>query len=281
MKSLRYYIEPSGESDSPLLFDDRYRLLEILGGGKMSYVVRAKDTLTDMMVSLKIAIPDSEEKMEDVVASYKREFSIGCGLCHTNILRPFMFNIFDDVPYIVMPYCSGGNISKYAEREESLSENKCWKILHDVASGLAYLHSKVPPLIHLDIKPDNILIDDNDGHYLITDFDISTTGGKGVKINEVNGTLAYMSPERFYNNAFAIKANDIWSLGAMLYEIMTGQLPFGETGGLTQKSGEPIPDMPRGYSRELCELVRKCMSEATWERPTAKSISEIAEKHLQ
>lgn len=280
MKSLRYYIEQTGDSDTPLLFDDRYRLLEILGGGRMSYVVRAEDTITGIIVSLKIAILDSDDNVEYTITSYKREFTTACGFTHTNILRPFMLNIFEGVPYMVMPYCSGGNICKYAESAEALPEEKCWQLLRDVGSGLAYLHGKTSPLVHLDIKPDNILID-NEGRYIITDFDISTVGGKSAKINEVNGTLAYMAPERFNDNAFALTANDIWSLGAMLYEIMTpGQLPFGETGGLMQRGGEPLPDMPKGYSLDLCELVRNCLSDATWKRPTAKSISQIAEKHL-
>ena len=117
---------------------------------------------------------------------------------------------------------------------------------------MAYLHEN--KVVHQDIKPDNILIS-HSGDYLISDFGISAaTNVDDSVVSGFCGTKAYMGPERF-NGMPAVFASDIWSLGAMAYELITGQVPFGENGGLAQS----------------------CMSPNPWERPMAKDIKEKIE----
>jgi serine/threonine protein kinase len=147
-----------------------------------------------------------------------------------------------------------------------------------VASGLEYLHKQNPPVIHQDIKPDNVLIDAN-GQFMITDFGISakarsTLRKSAPKHNTSAGTIAYMPPERFSKDNTPVMASDIWALGATLYELLTGDTPFGENGGLIQKSGAEIPNIRANCSEELKNVVLLCLELETWDRPSAKTIVE-------
>lgn len=141
-------------------------------------------------------------------------------------------------------FCKNGSAFKYLVGEELITETECWHLLHDVAEGLAYLHAKIPPVIHQDIKPDNILIND-EGGFMITDFGISARVRSTLRRNQgemsSGGTLAYMGPERFGPSPAPIMASDIWSLGATLYELMTGMPPYGEHGGVLQKTEQIFP----------------------------------------
>jgi formylglycine-generating enzyme required for sulfatase activity len=180
-----------------------------------------------------------------------------------------------------MPYCERGSAAKLAGK---ISEEEAWKFLHDVASGLAYLHDQEPPVIHQDIKPDNVLINAR-GQYLITDFGVSArvrnTLRKSVGVQTSGGTIAYMSPERFGKDNTPIMASDVWALGATLYELLTGDVPFGDNGGLIQKSGAEIPGIKGSYSSELCRITERCLSLDPWDRPLAKTIVEWTEQHAR
>ena len=108
---------------------------------------------------------------------------------------------------------------------------------------------------------------------MITDFGISDYFDEdNVKV--VNGTVPYMAPERFLHNNTPVKANDIWSLGAMMFEIMSlGELPFGEMGGTLQSSTDSVPQLPGNYSQDLKRMIYRCLAYNTWERPVAKDIA--------
>lgn len=185
-----------------------------------------------------------------------------------------------------------------------MSEDDVWKFAHDVAAGLAYLHDN-KAIVHQDIKPGNILIDD-DGKYMITDFDISTkqSGTKNMTARQVQamqdfnygyGTPPYMGPERWPDNTVNYKpslipsqASDIWSFGATLFELMVGYVPFGETGGAYQRSlckehssrkRNAVPKITGIYSKELKKLVNMCLAKDAWDRPSARQIAECALHH--
>ena len=135
----------------------------------------------------------------------------------------------------MLSYCKNGNIKN---KVGHFSERDAWKLLKDAASGLAYLHEMDPPVIHQDIKPENILIADN-GSYMLTDFGVSTKAKSNMsqlsnedKVFQSAGTFPYMPPEKFSKNTLPILASDIWSLGVTAYEMLMGDLPFGEQGGL-------------------------------------------------
>ncbi len=260
-----------------LLFADRYKLIRQLGRGGFAEVWLAEDNMTNVQVAVKVYAPGTG--MDDNgIKLFTQEFSLVFDMNHTNLLRPTHFDCWDRMPYLIMPLIKNGSAFKYIAEGKSMPEEECWKLLHDVAAGLAYLHEKTPPLIHQDIKPDNILIDD-EGRYLITDFGISArvrSTIRGAKAQEQSGgTLAYMGPERFSSNPKPIMASDVWSLGAMMFELMTGLPPFGNHGGMLQKNGADIPIIEGDYSQELKDIVAACIAKETWDRPSASKIEEM------
>lgn len=255
------------------LFAGRYRLERLLGRGGFSEVWLAEDSKTMIRVAVKIYAPGTGLD-EDGVKLFTREFSLVFNLNHSNLLRPTHYDDYERQPFLVLPYCERGSALKLVG---NISEEEAWKLLQDISAGLEYLHSKEPPVIHSDIKPDNILID-SDGRYMITDFGISTkvrsTLRKSVNkgVDESAGTTAYMGPERFGREPSPIKASDIWSVGAMMYELLTGDVPFGNLGGIIQMNGALVPFVPGDYSPALKELIEKCLSKEPWDRPTAEEI---------
>ena len=260
-----------------LLFADRYKLIRQLGRGGFAEVWLAEDNMTNVQVAVKVYAPGTGLD-DNGIKIFTQEFSMVFDMNHTNLLRPTHFDCWDRMPYLIMPLIKNGSAFQYITEGKTIPEDECWKMLHDVAAGLAYLHEKTPPLIHQDIKPDNILIDD-EGRYLITDFGISArvrSTIRGAQAHEQSGgTLAYMGPERFSTNPKPIMASDIWSLGAMMYELMTGLPPFGNHGGVLQKNGADIPIIEGDYSQELKDIVTQCMSKETWDRPSASKIEEM------
>jgi TPR repeat protein/serine/threonine protein kinase len=261
-----------------ILFHDRYRLVRLLGQGGFSEVWLAEDTKAGMTVALKVYAP-GKGLDEDGIELFGREFSLVFNFNHSNLLRPSHYDVCECMPYLIMPFCGRGSAKRLTG---GLGEEEAWTFLHDVAAGLAYLHSRHPdPVIHQDIKPDNVLIDDA-GQYLITDFGVSakarSTLRKSVGIAS-GGTVAYMSPERFGRDKTPIMASDIWALGATLYELFTDDAPFGEHGGILQKSGAEIPEIQADCSSELKQVVECCLSLNAWERPTAETLVEWMEQH--
>ena len=265
-----------------LLFADRYKLIRQLGRGGFAEVWLGEDDMTNVQVAIKVYAPGTGLD-DNGIKIFTQEFSMVFDMNHTNLLRPTHFDCWDRMPYLIMPLIKNGSAFKYIAEGKSMPEEECWKLLHDVAAGLAYLHEKTPPLIHQDIKPDNILIDD-EGRYLITDFGISArvrSTIRGAKAQEQSGgTLAYMGPERFSSNPRPIMASDIWSLGAMMFELMTGLPPFGNHGGMLQKNGADIPIIEGDYSQELKDIVSLCISKETWDRPSASKIEEMTYNHM-
>ena len=260
-----------------LLFAERYNLIRQLGRGGFAEVWLAEDNMTKVQVAVKVYAPGTGLD-DNGIKLFTQEFSLVFDMNHTNLLRPTHFDCWDRMPYLIMPLIKNGSAFKYITEGKNIPEEEAWKMLHDVAAGLAYLHEKTPPLIHQDIKPDNILIDD-EGRYLITDFGISArvrSTIRGAQAQEQSGgTLAYMGPERFSSNPKPIMASDIWSLGAMMYELMTGMPPFGNHGGLLQKNGAEIPIIEGDYTQELKDIVTQCLAKETWDRPSANKIEEM------
>lgn len=260
-------------------FAGRYNLERLLGRGGFSEVWLASDILTKVKVAVKIYAP-GQGLDEEGVTSFSQEFALVFDMNHTNLLHPTHFDSWEGMPYLILPYCKNGSAFKYISEGKAMPEDECWKLLHDTAAGLAYLHEKEPqPIIHQDIKPDNILIND-EGIYMITDFGISTKVRHTLHMKSAteqsSGTMAYMGPERFGKDPTPIMASDIWSLGAMMFELMTNDTPFGNFGGGMQKNGAEIPEIKGEYSQELKDIIYKCLEKETWDRPSAREIMEYA-----
>lgn len=289
-------IEDFSKSDE--LFDGHYLLLRPLSvDGATADVWLALDTNTvnnaDIIPEVRHWHDDEIEKVGLVVAikiyrpqnaldiegeqRFKDEYIIVFNCHHTNLIHPTHFSIFREIPYLVLPYCRLGSSELLIGNK--LEDNDIWKYILDVSSGLAYLHALTPPIVHQDIKPANILLDDTK-HYAITDFGISSQkgGGHGYYYDEENsGTLAYMAPERFIDGSEPIPQSDIWAFGATLYEILTGTVPFGEEGGKAQIDSVPtIPEI-KGVSSDIQRLIASCLSKDPGNRPSAEDIMEYAQ----
>lgn len=261
------------------LLDGRYRLERFIGSGTFGEVWVAVDAATDIEVAIKVYVSMDEKGLKE----FKDEFKISFELNHTNLLHANYLgvNAEDQRPYLVMPFCPDGSVSKYAGE---MSETDLWRFIRDVASGLAYLHSMQPPIIHQDIKPDNILILKS-GDFVITDFGISkqlrATLRKTANAMSSAGAISYMGPERFSKQYHAVKASDIWSLGASIFELVTNELPFCGMGGSLLKQGADMPELPEGYSDTLNIVCQACMAKEPWSRPTAQQLADFASRILE
>ncbi len=288
-------------AQSGKLFDNRYKLLRPLStdGGTadvwlaldantvknracLDYAPNLTDQEVDVLglvVAIKIYRPKNALDVEGE-QRFRDEYMIVFNCNHTNLLHPTSYSIFEEMPYLVLPYCKQGSSEKLIGKLKKDAD--IWKYIEDVASGLAYLHACTPPIVHQDIKPGNVLIDDI-YNYAITDFGISSKKGGSREYffdDENSGTLAYMAPERFVEEAEPLPQSDIWAFGATLHELLTGNVPFGEEGGYAQsQKNVPMPDAP-GASADIQRLIHACLSADPDSRPTAQQLA-IAARQKQ
>lgn len=207
-------------------FHEHYRLLEHVGSGGFADVWRAKDELVDTVVALKIYTRLDREGISELAKEYKDMR----GIKHPNLLTGNHFDASGNIPYLEMDYCAGGSL--YG-RMGKMTNIELRKMLHDIASGLAYLHHE--GIVHQDIKPENILHDTEHDRYLLSDFGISGKSRTRLSrsVNMANMTLsmteAYAPPEKFSGNLVDIEPDakgDLFSLGMTIFELATGVLPF-------------------------------------------------------
>ena len=250
--------DPSSVGDLTKLYDDE---IEALG----------------LIVAIKIYRPQNALDIEGE-QRFREEYMIVYNCHHTNLIHPTNFSIYQDTPYLVLPYCKLGSSDLLIGNMPNA--DVMWKFIGDVASGLAYLHALQPPIIHQDIKPGNVLIDDN-LNYAITDFGISAKNGGtnpgDDEEEERSGTMAYMAPERFIEGNEPNPPSDIWAFGATLCELVTGEVPFGDEGGWTQVDQHlAMPDLPN-MPADIKRLVYACLDPDPERRPTAQQLSEAAQ----
>jgi uncharacterized protein (TIGR02145 family) len=264
------------------LLANRYRLLEQLGYGGFSEVWKAEDTLVKDIIALKIFVPGTGLDTRGI-EMFSHEFKLLRHIHHPNLLRAEHFGVYNRRPYLEVEYMPNqsckNRIGEFKERDVP-------RFLLQVAGALDYLLGQDPPVLHLDIKPENILIDVK-LNFRLADFGISTlfrqtlSKHSGTDIRNA-GTGPYMPPECFekdISRRLVSPARDIFSLGITLFELLTGELPFGELGGIALISGAPVPDLPVNFSPGLNRLVKSCLSRVPSVRPTAHQLIKAAENY--
>lgn len=202
----------------------RYELLEKKGDGGMAVVYKAKDRLLNRFVAIKILRPEfiRDPKFID---SFRRESQSAAGLSHPNIVSVYDVGKEGNIYYIVMELLDGDNLSDLIARKAPLDEKQTIDIARKIALALSFAHKK--KIIHRDVKPHNILITD-DGTVKIADFGIARAVNSGTIVNNtstVMGSVHYLSPEQA-KGGYVDSRSDIYSLGIVMYDMLTGTVPF-------------------------------------------------------
>jgi eukaryotic-like serine/threonine-protein kinase len=206
------------------LIADRYELEELVGSGGMSSVYRAHDSLLERHVALKV-MHEQLLSEGDHVERFRREARLAAQLSHPNIVTVIDRGEQEGRQFIVFEYVEGENLKALIEREAPLSERHAIELALQIADGLAFAHAN--GLVHRDVKPQNVLLT-VDGRAKVTDFGIarSTDVHRGLtQTGTVMGTSDYISPEQARGGPVDA-CSDIYALGAVLYELLTGEVPF-------------------------------------------------------
>jgi predicted Ser/Thr protein kinase len=204
----------------------QFELVRVLGRGGMGVVYLARERGLDRLVAIKVlspevsATPESRER-------FRREARTAAKLTHPNIMPLYAFGEVNDLAYLVMGYVRGESLATRLEQEARLSVETTRRIMVELADALDYAHRH--GVIHRDIKPDNVLIDDESGHAILTDFGIAKARAEGDSLTEsgaVLGTPQYMSPEQATGEREIDGRTDIYSLGILGYRCVCGRLPY-------------------------------------------------------
>ena len=256
---------------------DAYLLERELGGGGMSRVFLALDKALGRRVVVKVLLPELAAGVN--VERFRREILLAAQLQHPHIVPLLSAGEAGTLPYFIMPFVAGESLRARIGREGELPIADAVRILRDVVSALAYAHSC--GVVHRDVKPDNVLI--SGGVAVVTDFgvakavsvssDAGTHGGAMTTLGVALGTPTYMAPEQATASPQTDHRADIYALGAMAYEMLTGQPPF--TGRSPQamlaahvmEDPEPVERRRPVVPSMLASLVRDCLAKRPADRP--------------
>ena len=250
-----------GELPIGIVIAGRYELLELLGKGGMGVVYRAADRELSLAVALKILRPKLSYDPE-FIEMFKREVTLARMLSHPNIIKIYDLNRMGNMWFVSMEYLQGEEVKDVIIREGKLTSERVQHIGLQMLSALSHSHSR--NLIHSDVKPQNIFIDDK-GHATLVDFGIARTMSSHSKDQVVYGTPGYISPEQITGNP-ATPCSDIYSLGISLYEMLTGRMPFEEDSMdlILESQLKTTPPPPSHFSPEVPKwmdsLVMKMMA---------------------
>jgi eukaryotic-like serine/threonine-protein kinase len=255
-------------------FADRYALQELLGSGGTGTVWRAHDTVLERDVAIKVLrVGGSDEEAQR--ARLRAEAKLAGGLADPAIAQVFDYGETDEAPFIVMAYVEGRTLSTVLREERVLPSDRVMEIVGQVAGGLAVAHEA--GIVHRDLKPGNVMVRD-DGGVVLLDFGIARSGG-GDPITATGtlvGTVDYISPEQT-TGARATPRSDLYSLGMMAYECLTGHRPFHRENQIATALAhvrEHAPPLPDDVPADVRRLVGQMIEKDPEERPA--SAQEVA-----
>ena len=241
---------------------DRYEILAKIGAGGMADVYKAKDHILGRVVAIKVLKPEFSEDVT-FVTKFRTEAQSAAGLEHPNIVNIYDVGSENGLHFIVMEHIEGITLKTYIEKKGQLSFKEAASIAIQVARGIESAHNK--EITHRDIKPQNIIIS-TEGKVKVTDFGIARASSSQTISADVMGSVHYASPEQA-RNGYVDGRSDIYSLGIVMYEMVTGRVPFdGDTAvavALQHLQEEMVgpkiyaPELPISYEKIVLKCTQK------------------------
>jgi eukaryotic-like serine/threonine-protein kinase len=272
--------EPGTHTVRAPLIGGRYQILSLAGAGAMGSVYRARDTELGEIVALKFLRPELVQSPE-ILERFRREVRLARRVAHRHVARVYDIGEHGRDRFLTMAFIEGESLRAVLRRTRPLPVARALSLARDVCEGLAAAHAV--GVIHRDLKPDNVMIA-SDGNVAITDFGIARSAlggeeGATATLGSAIGTPAYMAPEQVEGARDVDERADLYALGVMLFEMLTGELPFSGPSVMTiaaARLDRPPPD-PRSLRPSLdpplADLVLRCM--ARYPRHRFASASEL------
>src|SRR5215216_189408 len=251
------------------LFDGRYRILRKLGSGGMANVYLAEDEELGRRVAIKI-LNDRHASDDSFVERFRREAKNAAGLSHPNIVSVYDRGEAEGTYYIAMEYLEGRSLKDRIVSDGPLPISAAVEVTRQILRAIGFAHRR--GIVHRDIKPHNVLLvqegpGDGEPRFKVTDFGISrTTASQMTEAGSIIGTAQYLSPEQA-RGAPVDQRSDIYSVGVLLYELLTGSVPFtGDTpveiamkhlSAVPEPPSKKRPDVPRGLDLAVVRALAK------------------------
>ena len=246
--------------------NDRYEIIRSIGEGGMANVYLGYDTILDRKVAIKILRGDLSND-EKFVRRFQREALSASSLAHPNIVEMYDVGEDDGLYYIVMEYIDGLTLKQLLKKRGSITLSEALDIMLQLTDGMGHAHDSY--IIHRDLKPQNIMIKD-DGQIKITDFGIAMAlnSTQLTQTNSVMGSVHYLPPEQASGKGATIKS-DIYSMGIIFYELLTGKLPFKGDNAVEialKQMRDPLPSIKED-NQEIPQSIENIILKATAKNP--------------
>ncbi|SHF50405.1 Stk1 family PASTA domain-containing Ser/Thr kinase [Ornithinibacillus halophilus] len=248
------------------ILNERYRIKEKIGGGGMADVYLAKDIILDRDVAIKVLRLEYAND-DEFIARFDREAQSATSLSHQNIVNIYDVGEEDQILFMAMEFVDGMTLKEYIQRFGPIDVPEAIDIMKQITSAITHAHEN--GIVHRDIKPQNILIDSY-GHIKVTDFGIAValSATSLTQTNSVLGSVHYLSPEQA-RGGLATKKSDIYSLGIVFFELLTGRLPFSGQSPVSIALKHLQSDTPsvRRFSPNVPQSVENIVLKATAKDP--------------
>ncbi|HYH90131.1 MAG TPA: PASTA domain-containing protein [Solirubrobacteraceae bacterium] len=247
------------------VIDERYRVLHRIGSGGMADVYCAEDLQLGRRVALKLLYRRFAED-EEFVERFRREASSAAGLQHPNVVAVYDRGEFDDTYYIAMEFLEGRSLKQVVRQDGALEPDRAIDLVVQILKAARFAHRR--GIVHRDIKPHNVIVDD-EGRAKVTDFGIARAGASDMtETGSIMGTAQYLSPEQAQGHPVDARS-DLYSVGVVLYELLTGRVPFDAESAVTialkQVSEEPVP--PSEYNAAVSDQLEDVVMRALQKDP--------------
>nr|XP_004656574.2 putative sperm motility kinase W [Jaculus jaculus] len=246
----------------------QYRIKQIIGKGATSQVILAEHRLTGMPVAVKIMTNEAKN-----LRHIYSEVGIMEGLRHSNIVRVFQILVTPRHLHIVLEYAEGGDLRRRIRLTGRLQEQEAQRVFRQIVDAVHYCHQR--GIAHRDIKTSNILLD-GEGNAKLSDFGLATKCKPGKRLQRRCGTYSFIPPEIFCTGPYDGMKVDVWSVGVVLFHIITGYCPFRGKSykELKQQICQGTYEIPTFVSKDIQDLIGKLLTIDAGERPTLGEIIE-------